>query len=411
MRGRGAAILGMMLAVLGVHDARAEELAASVMARLQAALDDHLAARREAERITGLALHVSLGDPGPVIEVFSGRTGNEPGAPPITGDTLFQIGSNTKAFTAAVILRLEAEGALDLEQTVGRWLPEYPAWGGVTIRRLLDMTSGIPNYSEIPAMAGVEAADIHHQWTPEALVAEAYPTGKDDLPVHDGWYYSNTNYILAGMIAERAGKARFADMLHDRLLAPLGLRDTFYADGPYPEPVLARLASGWFTNPECLDYEPGCKSSPMAALLGRDMRTNNMSWAGAAGAMVASPRDLARWIRALFGGRVLPPAQLEQMQQLVSMKTGRPISTTTAEDPRGFALGLGQAWRPELGRFWFYEGETLGYRVLFLWQPETDVVITLAANSQPEDNEDRSGELLARVHGILKATRTIPCCR
>jgi D-alanyl-D-alanine carboxypeptidase len=411
MWGRGAAILAAALAVLGARDARAEESAASVVARLQAALDDHLAARREAEHITGLVLHVSLGDPGPVIEVFSGSTGDEPGAPPMSGDTLFQIGSNTKAFTAAVILGLEAEGALDLEQTVGRWLPEYPAWGGVTIRRLLDMTSGIPNYSEVPAMARVEAADIHHRWSPEALVAQAYPTGKDDLPVHEGWDYSNTNYVLAGMIAERAGKARFADLLRDRLLAPLGLRDSFYADGPYPEPVLARLAGGWFANPECLEYEPGCTSSPLAPLLGRDMRSNDLSWAGAAGAMVASPRDLARWVRALFGGRVLPPEQLARMQQLISMKTGRPIPMATADDPRGFALGLGQAWSPEVGRFWFYEGETLGYRVLFLWQPETDVVITLAANSQPDPKEDRAGELMTRVHGILKATRTIPCCR
>lgn len=70
------------------------------------------------------------------------------GGRPVTPDSLFQIGSNTKAFTSAILLRLEADKVLSIDDTVGKWLPQYPAWKKVTIRRLLDMTSGIPNYSD-----------------------------------------------------------------------------------------------------------------------------------------------------------------------------------------------------------------------------------------------------------------------
>ena len=96
-------------------------------------------------------------------------------AKPIGPDTLFDIGSNTKEFTSALILKLEAAGKLKLDDTIGRWLPQYPAWKDVTIRSLLQMTSPIPNYSETVAIGEIEVADIHHQFSGKDLIGFVDP--------------------------------------------------------------------------------------------------------------------------------------------------------------------------------------------------------------------------------------------
>jgi D-alanyl-D-alanine carboxypeptidase len=103
------------------------------------------------------------------------------------------------------------------------------------------MTSDIPHYSETVRIGQIMAADMYYTFTPEELIGSVY---NQDLPPAHGWFYSNTNYILAGLIVEAASGMSYTQALQSMILTPLGLRNTFYSDGPYPDRILARLPRG-----------------------------------------------------------------------------------------------------------------------------------------------------------------------
>ena len=195
------------------------------------------------------------------------------------------------------------------------------------------------------------------------------------------------------MIFEAASGQSFPDAMHD-LLRSLRLHNTFYEEGPYPPRVLNRLPVGIYANPACTIYQPTpCTVSAWAPMIGKDVSDENLSWAGPAGAAISSVDDLAAWIRALFGLRVIPSQQLQEMTSLVSLNTGQPIADTTADDPRGFGLDLGRQYMANVGgSFWFYQGMSWGFRMIFAYWPQYDLVITTATNSQPPEDQDQLGQ-------------------
>jgi D-alanyl-D-alanine carboxypeptidase len=386
--------LALFAAIPSYTLVRADDSA--VTAQLQQIVAAYVKERGLIEGLSGAALQVDRGGDNPIISVFAGNNGLSD-AKPIGPDTLFDIGSNTKEFTAALVLKLEADGRLSLDDTIGRWLPQYPAWKDVTIRSLLQMVSGIPNYSETVEIGEIEVADIHHQFSARDLIGFVDPRNGKHFPSGSGWFYSNTNYILAGLIIEAASGMNYEQALTTMILEPLGLHDTFYADGPHPGPaaagsVMSRVPRALYMLEDCLAYQPEpCHLSTLAPLIGKDMRAQNRSWAGEAGAIISNPRDLALWIRAVFEKRVFPAKQLDEMTTLVSNKTGLPLREVTVDDPTGFGLGLGRFYRKELGTYWFYEGETLGFRTIFAYWPQYDLLITAAVNSRPPNGEDKFG--------------------
>jgi D-alanyl-D-alanine carboxypeptidase len=364
-------------------------------AALSADLEKYLAARRTIEHISALSLSVKLPGQASNINVTAGTTRYDGGAA-VTPASLYQIGSNTKAFTAVAILQLEAEGKLTILDTIGKWLPQYPAWKDVTIERLLNVTSGIPTYDNVPAMLVAYAADPTRDWSPAELIAYVYPGTKDAPPPTTGWSYSNTNYLLAQLIIEKTSGHSYAAELRRRFLGnqALHLDATYYRPHLYPRSVAKRMVSGYFASkdPDNAGLQP---------LYGKDVRDMTMSWTQGAGGIVSMPEDVTRWSRALYVGDLLKPQQRRELMRTVSQKTGAPIDDVTADDPHGFGLGVVHAFVPSMGKFWFYQGETLGYRMVYAWFPDADVVFAAGINSQPDAKEDQAGKLMESVYNSL----------
>jgi D-alanyl-D-alanine carboxypeptidase len=304
---------------------------------------------------------------------------------------VWQIGSNTKAFTSVLLLQLEAEGRLSVDDTVTRWLPQYPQWDDVPIRRLLDMTSGIPTYDDQQPMLAAYAADPLRDFSPEELIAYV-----DGVPATSGYSYSNTNYVLGELIAEAVTGDSYEDQLYDRVIGPLDLEDTHYRPNLYPEWITDREPAGYYTR----TADPG-----LAPLRGQDVSRYSLSWARGAGAILATTADMTRWERALYEGELLPPQQQDELESLVSTATGEPIEQTSAEDPRGFGLGVAQM-TDDLGTFWFYEGETLGFRALHVYFPDSGLIAAMTLNSTAD--EDSIGALATSVYGTLAAHGLVP---
>jgi D-alanyl-D-alanine carboxypeptidase len=381
-------IAAALLCITSYQASAAEDTA--LRASLQNAINSYLAAQAKNEHISTISLSVSFpGQPANINLTTGQRAWNSGG--PVASDDLWQIGSNTKAFTAATLLQLEAEGKLTIDQTIGTWLPQYPAWRNVSIRRLLDMTSGIEGYDNVPAMLRAETS-IHRRWTPEQLIAFSDPIYQGAPSPTHGWDYSNTNYMLAGLIIERVTGHSYGEELSTRFFEPLGLKNTSYSPNVYPQSVTARMVSGYFEN-------TGPGNEGIQSLVGQDMRLCDMSWAGAAGGIVSTPEDVTRWVRALYEGGMLAPKQRHELMTIVSIKTGKLIATTTLADPAGFGLGVGQGTRAKMGTYWYYQGETLGYRMVYVWFPKTDVVMAVGANSQPTTNH--IGLLIDSLWGVL----------
>jgi D-alanyl-D-alanine carboxypeptidase len=245
----------------------------------------------------------------------------------------YRVGSVTKPFVATVVLQLVAEGRLSLSDTVERWLPGILPYGDrVTVRQLLNHTSGVPENSLEPlvilyTLPGGRA----RAWTPRelvGLVADQPP----DFPPGTAWRYSNTGYVLAGMIVEAATGRTLGRELTRRIIRPLRLHDTFF---PVNRPDIPG------PNPRGYSLPFGQEEGPLL-----DFTVYNPSLAWGAGNLISDLGDLERFFRALLGGRLLPPRLLAAMTTPVD--TGMPgygygLGLEMIETPAGRLIGHGGA--------------------------------------------------------------------
>ncbi len=384
---RAAAFACLVFCLIGCGNSIDRNL--QLKSELQQDLSTYLTARSSAEHISTLSMTVNLGHNSPDIN-FSVGTTQYNGGSPVTSGSLFQIGSNTKVFTAVAILQLEAAGTLSINDTLGKWLPQYPAWSAVTIRQLLDMTSGIPSYDNSSAFEAAYSSNPMIETPPEQLVAYVYPSSANPGAA---WGYSNTGYILAQMIVDKASPSGSFSTVIDQIINSQQLRNTFYQPYFYPPPISRLLVSGYYVNDD-----PG-----LSKLYGMDTSGFSLGWGQGAGGIVGNTADLSRFMRAVFEGNVLPPVQLQELESIVSTATGQPIAQTTPSDPSGFGLGIFQILLPNFPRAWAYQGSTIGYRATYMYFPSSGLIITIFTNSQTTKVENQiTGKLFPAVYATLK---------
>lgn len=229
----------------------------------------------------------------------------------------FRVGSITKSLTATLILQLAEEGLLSLDDVIDDHLPGLtPNSDTIRIRQLLNMTSGLVDYLyHVPDLYG-GAPDVY---TPLELIQFAVDGGGTDFDPGDRWEYSNTNYIVLGLIAEQLTGESFRDLVRTRIIDPLGLVDT-----SVPEPTDSSLptpyAHGYYNDMEWVDVT--------------DM---NVSWAWAAGGIISTLEDLYIWISAAIGGELLSPGSHSAMHTYIA----------TGNDNLQYGLGISQLVLPE----------------------------------------------------------------
>ncbi|WP_405894329.1 beta-lactamase family protein [Streptomyces sp. NBC_00104] len=319
---------------------------------------------------------------------------------PVPRDEYIRLGSTTKTYVATVVLQLVGEGRLSLEDSVERWLPGVVRGKGndgrrVTVRQLLQHTSGLPDYiaDVVPDLS--EAGYLQHRsttYTSRQRVAFAM-THPPVFEPGARWEYSNTNYILAGMVIEAVTGRTWDREVRDRILRPLGLTRTF---NPGDDPRMPRPHSRNYQQFE--RSADGSEGGPMT-----DTTLAYLPFDGDAdGSLIGTAAETNRFFSALLSGGLLAPAQLAEMRRTVAVPD-------SPDGVPGSRYGLGLEWTPLTcgGGYWGHSGSGFGY---LAWPATTSggrVAVTVAVHSRPAVEETAARQ----IRGITDLVDHAVCAR
>lgn len=319
----------------------------------------------------------SLGVPGAIVYVeYPGKgtwaatlgTSNVATRAPMRLDSHMRVGSITKTFTGTVILQLAEEGQLGLDDPVARYQPLVPNGKHITIRELLNMTSGLFNYTEDDGFDKMLLAQPSRVWQPKELLAIAFQHPPYFAPGQD-FHYSNTNTILLGLIAEQITGKTLAEEFQQRIFTPLEMNAT-----SFPAPTLALLpdphpqgyaskASGECPAKPAASGEQGTNPGNQPGLL-CNVTDFNPSWGWAAGAAISTLHDLRIWARALATGTLLNEAM--QKERL----TWNPF-----EQNASYGLAIF-----DVSGFLGHNGALPGFQSFMGYRPDKDATVIVLTN-------------------------------
>jgi D-alanyl-D-alanine carboxypeptidase len=286
---------------------------------------------------------------------------------PVKDGTAFAVGSISKTYTAALILALAGDGKVDLDKPAATYLPGFALDRRITVRMLLDHTSGIDDFFIHGAIDTALQKQPSANWsvarTLKYVAKPYFPPGK-------GYHYSNTNYLYLGLIAEAVTKTTLGKALHERLFAPLGLDQTWYQTAEKPRAPTAhgyRFVGTSRTAPP-IDLSDGTGIVPF---------TSVVTAAGGAGSIATTSTDAAMWARLLYSGNVLGPEMTAEMLNGVGL--------TAAYKPR-VPYGLGVQVFPIDGRLTVgHSGTLLGFRAAMRYLPGEATTIAVLTNQSRTD--------------------------
>lgn len=289
---------------------------------------------------------------------------------PADRETAFRIGSVTKQFTAAAVMKLVEQGKLALDDDIGDYLPDFDTGGrAVTIRQLLNHASGVPSYTSQPEFFRLGSPiNLTH----EELLAyiEGVPF---DFEPGDGWNYSNTGYYLLGMIIEVASERPYARFVTEELFEPLGLTRTFYGS---EREIIRNRAQGY-------EYVAGEGKFYNDALI-------SMNTPGAAGALTSTAGDLVRWQIALTGGRAVSPE---------SYRTMITSTVPTGQGPQQYGFGL-MVNEANGQKSISHTGGIPGFNSILTTLPDEDIHVAVISNSDALRSDVVAGFIIS---GMLSA--------
>jgi len=268
----------------------------------------------------------------------------------ITPETVFRIGSITKQFSAAIMLQLVVEGKVSLDDKLSKFLPDYPKPGAdATIAELLNHTVGVQSYTDIPGW--MDEKHTAKAYTTEQMIAEFKDLPSPSKP-GEKWAYNNSGYVLVGAVIEKVTGKPWYQNVEERIAKPLGLKTIQYG---IVEDKMPRMARGY------TDKEG--KVAPSQII--------NMSVPHAAGALIGSVEDLAKWNAALRHGKVVPAELYAKMNSPTKLPDG-------SSEPYGFGIGMRDVRGHEaLG----HSGGIFGFSTDSIYLPKEDVFVAVFANS------------------------------
>jgi D-alanyl-D-alanine carboxypeptidase len=311
-----------------------------------------------------------------------------------------RIGSNTKTMTGTVILQLVEEGELSLDDPVSTYRPDVPNGENITIEQLMDMRSGLYNYSESLELNESLDNTPDRAWTPEELLAISFANPPYFAPGED-FHYSNTNYVLLGLIIEQLTGDPLDVAFQERIFEPLELENTSLPEST-SNAIPRRHPQGYQfgTNVETLESQvlpPDQQAAAEAGTLEPIVVTDeNPSWAWAAGGGISTARDLARYVKALVRGGLLD----DQLQE-ERLDSIQPIDPDEPSSP-GYGLALAE-FGPMLG----HTGELPGYQSFIGYDPDRKITVVVWANlSAAPDGRAPATEMAKLIIGELYPAAT-----